>query len=75
MKLSDKNVKLNYGGGTGILTILQIVFIVLKLTNTIDWSWWIVLIPAYVAVALGAVGIACIILAVVCQIFIDYLDN
>lgn len=29
------------------LSLLGIVFIVLKLTHVIDWSWWFVLIPIY----------------------------
>ena len=31
--------------GLGILAVLQIVFLVLKLTGLIDWSWWLVLVP------------------------------
>lgn len=31
---------------TGLLTI---VFIVLKLTNYIDWSWWWVLSPIWIS--------------------------
>lgn len=31
--------------GIGILAVLQIVFLVLKLTGLIDWSWWWVLSP------------------------------
>lgn len=33
-------------------TILTIVFIVLKLTNTIDWSWWWVLSPVIISLGL-----------------------
>ena len=29
------------------LTLLQIAFIVLKLTHVIDWSWWWVLSPLW----------------------------
>ena len=32
-------------GGVGFTSILLIVFIVLKLTHNIDWSWWWVLSP------------------------------
>lgn len=32
-------------GGISFLGLLTIVFITLKLTNTIDWSWWWVLAP------------------------------
>jgi ABC-type bacteriocin/lantibiotic exporter with double-glycine peptidase domain len=29
--------------------VIQIVFIILKLCKLIDWSWWLVLIPFWVA--------------------------
>lgn len=31
----------------GFFTLLGIVFIVLKLIGTINWSWWLVLLPIY----------------------------
>lgn len=34
--------------GLGISAVLQIVFLVLKLTGLIDWSWWLVLVPLWV---------------------------
>jgi hypothetical protein len=33
------------GKGLDYVIILTIVFVVLKLTDTIDWSWWWVLSP------------------------------
>lgn len=46
-------------GGLTFTGALQIVFIVLKLLNVIDWSWWIVLLPIEIttvfAVILAAV--------------------
>jgi len=33
------------GGGLGIASVLGIVFVVLKLTETIDWKWVWVLFP------------------------------
>lgn len=39
-------------GGIGFLGLLTIVFIVLKLTDVIDWSWWLVLLPAWGPVVL-----------------------
>jgi hypothetical protein len=33
------------GGSIGILGVLGIVFITLKLTGHIDWSWWYVTMP------------------------------
>ena len=38
--------------GIGFLSILGIVFVVLKLTGNITWSWWLVLLPLYGGVAL-----------------------
>ena len=35
-------------GGIGFLGLLCIVFIVLKLTSVIDWSWWWVLAPIWI---------------------------
>lgn len=34
--------------GIGILGVLQIVFLVLKLTGLITWSWTVVLIPLWI---------------------------
>lgn len=38
-------------GGVGFAGLLQIAFIVLKLCGVIDWSWWLVMLPAIVSVA------------------------
>lgn len=35
-----------------LLLLLAIVFVVLKLTNTIFWSWWLVLLPAIIWVVI-----------------------
>lgn len=49
----------NAGGGIGFLGALTILFIGLKLTGYIGWSWWLVLLPLYgipavlLALALG----------------------
>ena len=39
-------------GGIGFFGLLTILFIGLKLTNYIDWSWWWVLSPIISLVAL-----------------------
>ncbi len=38
-------------GGIGFVGLLTIVFVVLKLTNYIDWSWVWVLSPIWISVA------------------------
>lgn len=35
----------NSSGGIGTIGLLGVVFITLKLTGYIDWSWWWVLAP------------------------------
>lgn len=44
-------------GGVGILGILQIIFIVLKCTNLIDWTWTQVFIPTFIGGALLALAV------------------
>lgn len=34
-------------GGVGFFTILFVVFLILKLTHTINWSWWWVTAPLW----------------------------
>ena len=41
----------NYSGGLGFCAVLAIVFIVLKLVDKIDWSWWWVLSPIWIPIA------------------------
>jgi uncharacterized membrane protein YtjA (UPF0391 family) len=42
----------NTGGGMGLGTILFLIFLVLKLTNYIDWSWWWVSSPLWITAIL-----------------------
>lgn len=44
-------------GGIGFVGLLTIVFITLKLTNFIQWSWWWVLSPALIGIGLWIVVI------------------
>lgn len=39
-------------GGMGLLEILLIVFVILKLVGSIDWSWWWVLSPLLIPIGL-----------------------
>lgn len=41
-------------GGAGFTGLLTLVFIVLKLTGVISWSWWSVLSPLWIPVAIVA---------------------
>lgn len=45
----------NSSSGIGFIGVLTIVFVTLKLTDYIDWSWWWVLAPIWIVPALGLV--------------------
>ena len=48
-----------------LFSLLTVLFVGLKLTNFIDWSWWLVLLPAYGGLLLAFFAwILCIIGAV-----------
>lgn len=40
------------GGGFGLGTLLFVVFLTLKLTGVIDWSWWWVTAPIWIPLAI-----------------------
>lgn len=42
-------------GGASFTELLTLVFIVLKLTGVISWSWWWVLSPIWISLGLAAV--------------------
>lgn len=68
------NEKVVYtSGGSSLLTALAIVFIILKITGTTavaTWSWWWVLAPIWIPVAmiLGIMAVAFIFLLLVAAI-------
>lgn len=47
-----KTTTTSSSGGIGFAGLLTIVFIVLKLTHVIDWSWWWVLSPLWISFGL-----------------------
>ena len=48
------------GGGLGLPTLLFIIFLILKLTNVIDWKWLWVTSPIWIGVSLGVLFFLCI---------------
>ena len=42
----------NTSGGIGFCGLLTIVFITIKLCKVISWSWWWVLSPAWIPIAI-----------------------
>lgn len=58
-------------GGIGFFSVLTIVFIALKLTDNIDWSWWWVLAPTWMPITL-ALSIIFVVFAI--KVFIKSRD-
>ena len=48
----DYNGKVNTGSHTGILTLLQVMFIGFKIAGVVEWSWWYVFMPTLAPLAL-----------------------
>lgn len=42
----------NTGSNIGLLDIILVVNIILKLIGVINWSWWVVLWPLWVSIAI-----------------------
>ena len=57
----------NSTSGIGLFTVLGLIFVVLKLCNLIDWSWWWVTLPFWGGAAL-VIGIL-LIVALIAFIF------
>jgi hypothetical protein len=56
-EMSDKSSS----GGIGFVGLLTLLFIALKLTNYIDWSWWWVLSPMWIGFLLIFIIVAAVI--------------
>lgn len=53
----------------GILSVLLIIFIILKVTNVISWSWGLVLLPLWIGLGLvGLVFIIAVVIAIIAAI-------
>lgn len=57
--MSDKSS--SSSGGIGFTGLLTILFIGLKLTHYIDWSWWWVLAPIWIAAVFVVILAACLV--------------
>jgi len=47
-------------GGASFFELLFIVFLILKLTHVIDWSWWWVTAPLWIGAAIAIIAIVII---------------
>jgi len=51
--------------GIGVFGLLGVLFVGLKLTGVINWSWWWVLLPFYGVLAVGLSILAFVIIVAV----------
>lgn len=64
MKKNNNNV--SSGGGMGICGVLALIFIVLKLLGVITWSWWWVLSPLWIGLALTLIVVLVLLIIGIC---------
>jgi hypothetical protein len=60
------------GGGISLSGLTFIVFLVLKLCNVIDWSWWWVTAPLWIPFA---IGVAILLIIVIVALIGTLIDN
>ena len=51
--MNNNEINIKFSGW--LSTLLTVLFVGLKLTNHIDWSWWWVLSPLWIGLAIGVV--------------------
>ena len=55
-RMNKYNFEIGYKG-FDILGVLCIIFVILKITNVIQWSWWLVLMPLWANIILFIIGL------------------
>jgi len=63
------------GVGLSLPSALFLVLLVLKLTNVIDWSWWIVVLPLFIPFIILALVMGGMMLFAGVAYTIDYFVN
>ena len=72
----DNNRSSVAGGGIGLGTVLFVVFLILKLCNVINWSWWWVTAPLWMPFALGVAIFIIVMIIILINIWIvAIIDN
>lgn len=54
-------------GGVGVTGLLQVAFIVLKLCGVINWSWWWVLSPSWIATGFLLIALAALVIVALAE--------
>ena len=61
----SKNSKSSSSEGVAVLSLLALIFIILKLTGSIGWSWWWVLSPLWIPAAIALLIFAVTLIGIV----------
>lgn len=69
-KVSEKT-----SSGIGLGTTVFIIFLILKLTHVIDWSWWWVTAPLWISAGITLLIFAFVLLILVLAIIVKALDK
>lgn len=64
-----ENRNSNIYNGIGFFGLLQVVFIALKVTKIINWSWWLVFLPTWIDLGL------CLIVIIITVIFVIWVNK
>ena len=64
-----ENKNSNIYNGIGFFGLLQVVFIALKVTKIINWSWWLVFLPTWIDLGL------CLIVIIITLIFVTWVNK
>lgn len=59
----SENKNSSASGGIGFSSLLTVLFIGLKLTHYINWSWWWVLSPLWISAAI-VIGLVVVVLLI-----------
>lgn len=63
---TKKNITINLSGGL-LGTLLTVLFVYLKTTGQIDWSWWWVLCPLWIIpLVVILITLSCLMVLFVC---------
>jgi hypothetical protein len=74
--MHNKKVNGATGGGISLSSLIFLVFLVLKLCNVIDWSWWWVTAPLWIPFAFViAIFVVVVLFAIVLNCITALADN
>lgn len=71
--MNDKSTVVR--AGVGFTDLLTLVFIVLKLCNVINWSWWWVLSPLWISFSLFIIYVLVVVIAIFAPTIADSISR